>query len=98
MQGLHRVWRKHSILYLHVPPQVPKVSGERAVERDVTVAKDQKNPRSSLASSDIISGAHGGSQTSSTLTSVTPCTPFTFSSTQVGSIPATGQAGDVRVM
>ena len=50
------------------------------------------------AASDIFSGVQGGSQTTSTLTLFTPGTARILASTSGGSDPATGQAGDVRVM
>src|SRR3989338_5406410 len=54
-------------------------------------------PSCNLAASLIISGRQGGSQTTSTLTDVTPSTSFTLVSTSGGKDPATGHIGDVRL-
>lgn len=50
------------------------------------------------AASDMRSMDQGGSQTTSTFASVTPSMAFTLRSTSGGSVPATGQAGEVSVI
>src|SRR5437867_1576975 len=52
----------------------------------------------SFAASDIMAGVQGGSQTTSTFAWVTPGTEETLAWTSGGRDPATGQAGDVRVI
>src|SRR6185312_4631784 len=52
----------------------------------------------SRASSDIRLGSHGGSQTTSTLVSLTPGTLETAFSTKIGSSCADGQFGEVSDM
>src|SRR4051812_12373050 len=59
--------------------------------------KTYKKPRSSLASSLIISRFHGGSKVSITFTSVTPSIARILVSTSTIISPATGQPGAVRV-
>src|SRR4051794_8040671 len=56
------------------------------------------SPSASLAASDIRSLDHGGSNVSSSLTSVTPGTARTARSASPGRVPATGQFGAVRVI
>ncbi len=51
---------------------------------------------SSLAASLILSGVQGGSQTNSTVASLTPSIALMRVSTSPGKLPATGQAGVVR--
>ena len=52
----------------------------------------------SLAASLSISGSHGGSHTRRTSAPATPSMAATRACTSPGSEPATGQAGEVRVM
>src|SRR5262249_54155993 len=58
----------------------------------------QNIPSSNFAASDIRSGVQGGSQTTSTLVETIPGMAPTFACTSGGSEPATGQAGEVRVI
>ena len=55
-------------------------------------------PSANLAASDMRALVHGGSNTNSSFTSVTPGTARTARSTSPGSVPATGQLGAVNVM
>lgn len=59
---------------------------------------DYKNPSSSLASSLIREKSHGGSNVTITLASLINGCSFNFCCTSAGRLPATGQAGDVRVI
>src|SRR5262245_48159715 len=63
-----------------------------------TATRIQSRLSFSLAASDIRAGVQGGSQTTWTLTSLTPFTPRTLYSTSGGIASADGQAGEVSVM
>ena len=64
----------------------------------VAGSKTQKIPSCSLAASDMRSRSQGGSQTTSTFTSVTPGTSAIFCFTCSGRDCAAGHAGAVSVM
>src|SRR5262245_52291777 len=55
-------------------------------------------PSCSLAASDMRAGVHGGSQTTSTFADVTFSSGRTLRCTSPGSVPATGQPGEVSVI
>ncbi len=58
----------------------------------------QSMPSSRRASSDIIEGFQGGSQTIATSQAATPSTAATLSRTSAGRLSATGQCGEVKVI
>lgn len=77
------------------PPGAPPPA---AADQEAERVPAQSMPSSRRAASDIMLGFHCGSQTISTFAVWTPSTCATRSSTSPGSVPATGQAGEVSVM
>ena len=70
--------RKLQVQYLSQPAGSVKSLGPPppAIPQGMPQRIPQKIPSAAFASSDIISGLHGGRSTNSGLTSSTPCTPL----------------------